>query len=821
MARAIRRVVGLRPRLLVVLLILYYSFLGGAVNVETQFWPRVLHQIITTALLGVWLASLWRAGRPFPTTPLDWPLLAYGAISAAAAMNALDPRVSLEQAWPMLVHILGFYLLVDLMRRGGERWVFAGLFLAGAVMVLLSGLELSAWYFGLPPMFPQSWLGVGAGLIPPVLRRLEHATTNPNLEANFVALLIPAATAWALTTRQRGLRLALWALVGGLAAALLFTQSRGGWMSVGTSTATLAGFWLWRRAKTGGWRAWLPLGALILVVLIVAGFVFLQTFEGRDSGDLGRLDVWRSAVEMARDHPALGVGPGMYGAAVREYRDPELVLTLDRLNKAHNLVLHVAAELGLAGIAVMAWLATAFLRTWRARWLSGDAVERRRLEAGLAAFVGFGAHSMVDTFELTPMVLPLLIYAAYTVGVHAPFGCSAVPLQQIGRRNSGVRERWPVALAGALLIGYAAAFLPVNAAMFNLMRSAQDVDVGDLEAALETGAQAASIDPALDLYPAHVAYVLGRLAADDPGVYLDRAIAAHEHMLTIRPTFDLGYANLGALYAQRGDLPAAVEALERAVAIHPREPVYWLALGAYREATGDADGARAAYLRALEERPALSESGFWDEASGGSARAWALAASSLLPAAEVTPDQAGPLGAGRDDLAAGVYEEAVAWFDRAVEQGADQWLPYLYRAEAEAALARWDAAERDARMALFLAPGDAARAHYVLAQAAISRGDWETAERLLASAVPGRAVPQYFTVASYGKGFTYLTRFDYLPQLRAPGLGVQAYAPWLVLAARYANTGRLARAARIYRDIARLDPYLTPEMGARLAALGH
>ncbi|GAB4449711.1 MAG: hypothetical protein Kow00120_19980 [Anaerolineae bacterium] len=820
------RAAGGAFRLLVVLFVLYFSLFGGGASTQTNFWPYVLHQIVTTALLAAWLIALWRGRRGFPRTPLDRPLLVFGLALIVSALASAHPRVSLAQTWTQFVHILGFYLLVDLMQRGWQRWVFAGLFLAGAVVAASSAVEATRWFFGLPP-FVQSWPAVGAGLLPPVLRRVGWAMNNANLLAGLVAVLMPVTAMWAATARSRARRWLLWALVAGLAATLALTQSRGGWLSGATGAAVLVAFWALRQAGLTRWRRetrprTLALAAALAVPVIAAGvFLLARTFAMRTTGDTARLDLWRSAVEMARDHPVLGVGPSMYSAAVRAYREPALVLDVDWLHKAHNLPLHVAAELGLVGVAVLAWLAVAVLRAWWARWRAAGAAQRRRLEGCLAAGVGFGVHSMFDLFEFTPVVLPLLVCGAYVVAA--------------GGRAGARDRRWAVP-ALALLTAYAAAFAPIDAAMFNLGRSAAHLDAGALEAALEAAEQAQAIDPALDLYQAHAAYVLGRLAAGAPAAYLDRAIAAHEAVVAARPTFDVGYANLGALYAQQGDWPAAVAALERACALYPREPAYWLALGRYREAAGARAGALDAYAQALRENPTLADPRFWAESGAGVAHqavveaamrgvdaadaidlalaAGDLDAAAALLAAGGVPDEA----TGRYYQAVGDHDRALAWFDSAIARQPGRWQGYYYRAESAVAVGEWEEAARDARTVLFINPTQGARARYILAQVAINAGDWDQAEALLAASVPARNVAQNFAVASYGSIFGMLARFDHLPQLRAPGLGAYTYAPWLDLAARYEDTGRRDEAAALYETIARLDPYLAEAMAARLAA---
>ena len=110
-------------RFFVVLSIVYASFFGGVV--EHIPLMSIIAQVGATLVLVIWLLVLGRERRPFPATPFDGPLLALGVIWTASALASRDPRVSLVSAWRIWVHILFFYVLVDLMRR--EQAALVGL----------------------------------------------------------------------------------------------------------------------------------------------------------------------------------------------------------------------------------------------------------------------------------------------------------------------------------------------------------------------------------------------------------------------------------------------------------------------------------------------------------------------------------------------------------------------------------------------------------------------------------------------------------------------------------------------------------------------
>jgi O-Antigen ligase len=112
--------------------------------------------------------------------------------------------------------------------------------------------------------------------------------------------------------------------------------------------------------------------------------------------------LWRAAVALWRAHPLLGVGPDNFR---RRY---EAVLSAapngqpytDTRIHANNLYFETLADLGLAGVAALAWMAFALARTLRSHHATGNL-------PGLASGVAAGAffvHGALDYFfEFTPL----------------------------------------------------------------------------------------------------------------------------------------------------------------------------------------------------------------------------------------------------------------------------------------------------------------------------------------------------------------------------------------------------------------------------------
>jgi Flp pilus assembly protein TadD len=84
---------------------------------------------------------------------------------------------------------------------------------------------------------------------------------------------------------------------------------------------------------------------------------------------------------------------------------------------------------------------------------------------------------------------------------------------------------------------------------------------------------------------------------------VDRAIALVEPAVERMPADASLLNSLAVLYARKQRFPDALRLLSKAVSLNPDDPLSWLNLGVSLEATGDRDGAAAAYSHALTLQP--------------------------------------------------------------------------------------------------------------------------------------------------------------------------------------------------------------------------
>lgn len=832
-------------RIVLLILILYITFVGGTATPELYLFHRVLFQIVVTLIFVFWGIRMLSQRRTLPQTPFDLLIV---TIVLWLFMNSLfswDTRLSLETIWTFLLHIALFYLMLETIQLGKQRWLFEGLYIAGGLIIMFSLLELVGWYFGLGfGGFKQGWFEIGnfSNLSPPMFHRLSLVFGFSTILSNYIALLIPVILAWALTVEQHDYRISFFLLLAGLLVVQFLTFSRGGWLGTAVGLGVFILFWFRRsyRQKLKISPRLLGITIFIASTVVVLSIILLSTQNSRDLGDRGRTDMWTSALEMMKDKPLTGYGVRQFGVVFREYRDPTIVQ--DKLAAAHNLWLNTSAELGIPGLLLLLGLGIIFLRTWFTEWQQASPHRQIRFEGILAALIGFSVHSMVDTFTLTTSILPILIYSAYVVGINH----TKLPETPKLARSLNLRRWIPIPII-VISIAYFVWFLKLDSAQYNMSLSIQSIANDDLPSALHYADRAREIDPQLGLYNLHYAYVLGLMADENPTQYLDQAIQAHVTALENDLTFDLFHINLAALYLQRGgiaDYASAVDHIEQAIALNAGNGDYYLQLGKALEQQAISEGLNpvtqrttTAYHNGIQRIIYATGSPFWDNSLSFAARSAALETfyeettptNQLLIAvqrnwldratmimseienqtnfqASVAQGDYALYLIGDNDLAIRTYTQAIEIHD----VGLDTLAPiYVKRAEAYLRLGDSANAEHDARTALFLDAKSGARGNYILALIEINQhnapiGD-ETVNQLLIDSIAPRTIIQYYASVVYLRP----AAFDYLPQVQILGFAPRTYDPWFLLAERYATDNNPNTDPQtVYDAIQREAPYM-------------
>ena len=218
--------------------------------------------------------------------------------------------------------------------------------------------------------------------------RLQSLLSNQMTSGGVLA----AASLWGLAAAAgaRGARkLAYAAALAPILVALALTQTRSHWLGAAVGAAvvlvTLAPRWSWTLPVTlvaGWWLAPARLTARVASIL-----------EPHDPGNQGRLSMWRSALDIFREHPVIGVGCQDLLALYRRYRYPDWTFESGHF---HNNFIHVAVMTGTIGlVSFVAWHVAALTSLVRAARATRGA--DRALAAGsLAVFAAMVVGGLFD-----------------------------------------------------------------------------------------------------------------------------------------------------------------------------------------------------------------------------------------------------------------------------------------------------------------------------------------------------------------------------------------------------------------------------------------
>ena len=580
--------------------------------------PIFVHQIEEDDLvlknLFLWLACLPLCGllirnrRQIP--PGSLPLLAgcllFSALPAASALWSSDPTAAL--------------------RATAERIPLA--------LLLLTGASLT----GKPKLLARTLLvlvPIGAAGAIWILRDPDHALPlgNTNHAGLLCAAFLPLvlSTRWLLPDAGFSIEGNLKHLLRGgecllrgttallLVGALKAAESRGAWLGALAGLAAVGGLGLWRHGRDA---------RRILFVTLLVGFVlvsvpgvrrvFTRKIDPESATASVRLLIWDSTLQLAADHPLLGVGAGGFAPALPPYRHPEEALLSrlgprpyrhPRVESPHSFPLLILAELGAIGLGLFALL------------LSGGLLGALRGAPlpGVGGAISILVASLFLKLLAVPAVAALL---ALSLGIL---------LGGMSGGRSGNLRRDRVLLYAT--IGLYLTSCPLLPGLIAPSRSRSDQLELDAYSELDVRSQlkANQLDEArrkiekarkqletclaIDPHRAKAWNLLG-LAHLSSG-NIERAREAFQEAVRINPTLDPAHANLGRLASNRGDWDAGARHFHQVLSLVPESARAALYAACCHEKLGHRPTAHRYLLRAARLDPVQTRS-FLDTPGPGS-----------------------------------------------------------------------------------------------------------------------------------------------------------------------------------------------------------
>ena len=375
-----------------------------------------LYAVVAGAALAL-AYELARGDRRFRELGLlSVPLAAFLVWTGLSLVWSRDLR---EGAVALLAFYLPFGLLAVSLARlpWSRRWLVV---LYGELALLaLAFAAVGTYQWATRDVFWNPKVIVGNAYAPsPYFYRVNSVFWDPSIYGRFLVIAILASLVLVLHGAARRLALALGAAIVVLWIGLLFSFSQSSFFALVVGIVVVAAFvWRWRAAAAVG---------LVAVVVLSVGFSSPRVRDavtGRsaslDDVTSARASLTANGARLAIANPVAGVGVGGFKRAYAERfdirgREPKRAAS-------HNTPVTVAAETGVPGLALFAWLVfTALLVALRS---VGRSVAGRVALASGIGLAAIAVHSLFyAAFFEDPTTWALLALAAVAARVPGPRG---------------------------------------------------------------------------------------------------------------------------------------------------------------------------------------------------------------------------------------------------------------------------------------------------------------------------------------------------------------------------------------------------------------
>lgn len=422
--------------------------------------------------------------------------------------------------------------------------------------------------------------------------RQFSAFFNPNLFANYSAMLLPLTAGALLLFRRQGKQ----AVVGGaivlfiLFLGLFVTSSKGGLLAALCGGLVLVIAVVRAKGERVGvaLRNRMPVVATIaLLVILVGGALFSQTILPRlstnlenDNSTMFRVYIWDATLKMAQARPLNGWGAGSFPSVFTQFAN------IGYTRSAHQSWLQIAAESGFPALLfLLAACGLAFANGWKALRTSHWPVAA----GALGALTAFFVHNLTDSgWGIVSIgVLLMVVLAALEAGDWR---------LEAGEREAKSAIHWPLLLTALPLAFGSWVYQNAQAGEDLRTESREQMERGLRSTALERAREATKADALSARLQTNLAIIQESLGESSHDAYKKAA--------DLQSTRALNWFDVAFIKAHEHEDMRVEQALARAVELDPNDTTIRLGRGDWLLKKGDKRGWEDyEYVAALIDKP--------------------------------------------------------------------------------------------------------------------------------------------------------------------------------------------------------------------------
>ncbi len=285
-------------------------------------------------------------------TDLYLPALAMSTLVIFSALFSVNPRTSLWAVILFFDYILLLYLFVNTVHTRRQLRQIISIIIIMGVFISIIGIAIQ--------LRGGNFFNLGNNKADGT--RFSALYVNPDHMAGYMEMAIPLALGFITTGIDNFKRFGIIIAIFLMFIALLFSLSRGAWTGLASAIIFLIlGFRLHRRLNR---KIIITIAITLFIIFIIILSSPMLIKSVRSFGDKldaisVRLTVWKGVINMIKDYPLSGTGPGTFGLVFTQYQPPGLNR---HYSMAHNDYLHFTSELGVLFIPIALWMIIIFYK---------------------------------------------------------------------------------------------------------------------------------------------------------------------------------------------------------------------------------------------------------------------------------------------------------------------------------------------------------------------------------------------------------------------------------------------------------------------------
>ena len=419
------------PRYVIYAILVFTPF----ARASTEDWAiTIILLLALIAVVSFLISSCLRFEWHWVKTRLDAPIILLIILSIASALFSVHRDSSFWAVSLFTSYMLLFYLTLTFIQfRVYLKNIHYAIIGIAALLSFFGFLKL----FGLNPFSFYEYAVSGKGAY-----RLSSTFVNPDHFSGYVEMCLLLILGTTITGYYKDFLIPMIVTIFLLTVGLIYTFSRGGWISLFAGFAfLLAIFFADQRVNKKKviifCGLFLAAFSIILLsssslthrLLTLFDFIYIPNFRDR-------ILAWKGIIDMIQDYPVLGTGPGTFSLMFSQYQPPGTGGAF-YLN-AHNDYLHFISEVGLWLVPMMVWMAFALFRNGFQKLKNPSRLIRGTTAGAMAGIVSILVHSIVDFNLHNPA--NAVLFTILTAIVVAPISEHRYPPSKSGHPNKPMHQ---------------------------------------------------------------------------------------------------------------------------------------------------------------------------------------------------------------------------------------------------------------------------------------------------------------------------------------------------------------------------------------------